>query len=196
MTETCDYCDEGLPKDADGWHLRVDPDDYEPTQRIPCAKPTVLVSESSRELVVPYTGELIALEDPEQCARVLYEIGELEAKIRALRHVLRGVMFEESVRVGSKTLHFPDGVTAKVITPTETSWDHSILAELLGAGLPGDRFEALVTPEQTFKVNGSIVKELEAANPIYAEIIERARTKIPKSPGVTLTKRPRVDYDR
>jgi len=154
------------------------------------------MSEPSRELVVPYTGELVAMEDPEQCARVLFEIGELEAKLRSLRYVLRDVMFEESVRVGSKTLHFPDGVTAKISTPTETSWDHSILAELLGAGLPGDRFEALVTPEQTFKVNGSVIKELEAANPIYAEIINRARTKIPKSPGVTLTKRPRVDYDR
>jgi hypothetical protein len=32
----CDYCDEGLPLDSEGWHLRVDPDDYEPTQRIPC----------------------------------------------------------------------------------------------------------------------------------------------------------------
>lgn len=154
------------------------------------------MSEPSRELVVPYTGELIAIEDPEQCARVLYEIGELEAKLRALRYVLRDVMFEESVRVGSKTLHFPDGVTAKISTPMETSWDYKILAELIEAGLPGDRFEALVTPEQTFKVNGSIVKELESANPVYAEIIDRARTKIPKSPGVSLTKRPRVDYDR
>lgn len=34
----CDYCDEGLPFDAEGWHLRVDPDDWEPTQRIPCAR--------------------------------------------------------------------------------------------------------------------------------------------------------------
>ncbi len=34
----CDYCDEGLPLDSDGWHLRVDPDGYEPTQRIPCQK--------------------------------------------------------------------------------------------------------------------------------------------------------------
>lgn len=33
---SCDYCDEGLPKDNEGWHLRVDPDGYEPTQRIPC----------------------------------------------------------------------------------------------------------------------------------------------------------------
>ena len=34
----CDYCDEGLPLDGEGWHLRVDPDDFEPTQRIPCEK--------------------------------------------------------------------------------------------------------------------------------------------------------------
>lgn len=34
----CDYCKEGLPFDAEGWHIRVDPDDWEPTQRIPCAK--------------------------------------------------------------------------------------------------------------------------------------------------------------
>jgi hypothetical protein len=146
------------------------------------------VTEPSKELVVPSTGELISIEDPEQCARVLFEISELEGKIKALRYVLRGVMFDESVRVGSKTLHFPDGVTAKISTPTEISWDYNILAELIEAGLPGDRFEALVTPEQSFKVNGSIAKELEGANPVYAEIIERARTKVPRSPGVTVTR--------
>ena len=32
----CDYCDEGLPKDSVGWHLRVDPEGVEGTQRIPC----------------------------------------------------------------------------------------------------------------------------------------------------------------
>ena len=32
----CDYCDEGLPRDAEGWHLRVDPEGVEGTQRIPC----------------------------------------------------------------------------------------------------------------------------------------------------------------
>lgn len=32
----CDYCAEGLPKDAEGWHLRVDPEGIEGTARIPC----------------------------------------------------------------------------------------------------------------------------------------------------------------
>lgn len=140
------------------------------------------------ELVLPTTGELISRGDPDACARALQEMNELEIKLKILKKALGEVMLEESVRLGSKTLHFAGGVTAKISTPSDISWDHSVLAELVDAGLPAERYEALVTPEVSFKVNQSIVKELEGANPVYAEILQRAKTRVPRSPGVSVTK--------
>jgi hypothetical protein len=37
ITRPCDYCDEGLPLDEHGWHLRIDPEGIEGTARIKCA---------------------------------------------------------------------------------------------------------------------------------------------------------------
>lgn len=141
---------------------------------------------ASTDLVFPLTGELIALGDPPQCAKALFEIAELEIQLREMKRALREVMLEESIRVGSKTLHFA-GITAKISSPADIQWDYDILLELLDAGLPGDRFEALVMTEITYKVDGSIARELSGANPAYAEIIERAKTRVPRSTSVSVT---------
>lgn len=140
------------------------------------------------ELVVfPTTGEVIALDDPGACARALYEIKELEGRIRDLKAVLRESVMEESIRVGGKTLHFEGGFTAKISTPNETRWDYSILLELIDAGLPEERFNELVMIEQTYKIDGSIVRQLQGANPAYAEIISRAKEVIPRTPSVSVS---------
>jgi hypothetical protein len=138
------------------------------------------------ELVIPMTGEVLSRDDPSGCARAYYEIKELETKLKLLRGALAEVIMEESIKQGSKTLHFEQGMTAKISTPMEIQWDHDILAELVEAGLPGDRFEALVRAEVTYKVNQAVIRELEGANPVYAEIIERARTRFPRTPSVTI----------
>lgn len=143
-------------------------------------------------MVFPTTGELIALDDPGQCARALYEIAELKWKIREMERRLREVMLEESIRIGSKTLHFPNGVTAKISTPAETQWDYHVLAELVQVGLPADRFEALVMAELTYKVNQSISRELSGANPVYAEIIDRAKTRVPRTPSVSVDRKAEI----
>lgn len=146
------------------------------------------MSEPSTELVVPLTGEIISLEDPDQCARIFAEIKELEGQLRSLRGALGAVLMEESTRQGTKTLHFKGGITAKISAPMETQWDQEILLELLDAGLPQERFDMLVTTEISYKVDNSIVRELEGANEIYAEIIGRARTRFPKTPSVSVVK--------
>lgn len=145
------------------------------------------MSETSMELVIPMTGEVLSRDDPSSCARAYYEIKELEAKLKMLRGALAEVIMEESVKQGSKTLHFEQGMTAKISTPMEIQWDHEVLAELLEAGLPGDRYEALVKEEVSYKVDGSVIRELEGANPVYAEIIGRARTRFPRTPSVSIT---------
>lgn len=141
---------------------------------------------ASQELVIPMTGEVLSRDDPAGCARAYYEIRELEEKLRRLRGALAEAIIEESVRQGTKTLHF-ENMTAKISTPMEIQWDTEVLGELLEAGLPGDRFEALVKVEVSYKIDGSIIRELEGANPVYAEIIDRARTRFPRTPGVSIS---------
>jgi len=145
------------------------------------------MSETSLELVIPTTGEIVSRDDPASCARAFVEIKALEEKLKMLRGALAEALMEESVRVGKKTLHFEHGLTAKIATPVETQWDLEILNELLEAGLPVERFEQLVTAEVTYKVDGSVIRELEGANEVYAEIIDRARTRFPRSPSVSVS---------
>ncbi len=134
---------------------------------------------ASTELVIPFSGEVVSRDDPAACARVWMEIKVLEDQLKDLRKLLGEAIIDESSRVGTKTLHF-EGLKATVVEPTEIQWDLEILAELLEAGLPSDRYEQLVKTDVSYKVDGSIVRQLEGSNPDYAAIIDRARTRFPK----------------
>ncbi len=138
------------------------------------------------ELIVPFTGEVVPLDDPAACARIFDEAKELERKCRELRGYLGDLLMEESRRQGSKTLHF-EGYQVKINTPNDISWDYETLLELQQAGLPEERFNDLVTTEYTIKVNGLVAKSIGSSNEVYKEILERAQTKIPKSPSVSIT---------
>lgn len=142
---------------------------------------------TGQELIIPTTGELVDLDDPAFCARALYELKELKARIRELEGYLKDSVLQESTRVGGKTLHFEGGFTAKISTPNEIRWDYTVLLELIDAGLPEERFNELVLIEQTYKVDGSIVRQLQGANPVYAEIIDRAKEVVPRTPSVTVS---------
>lgn len=139
--------------------------------------------------VIPTTGEVISLDDVAACVRALYEIKELKDRIRDLEGALKESVLAESVRVGGKTLHFGSeegvgGYVAKITTPNEIRWDYDVLLELVDAGLPEEQFAKLVLIEQTYKVNGSLVRQFSGANPVYAEILARAKEVIPKNPSV------------
>lgn len=153
---------------------------------------------TSTDLVVPTTGEVVRLEtvgealgslvtpeDPEQCAHVLSEIRQIEHHVRDLKAALRQALLDHSRTQGTKTLHFP-GMTVQVSTPTRLIWDYDVLLELREAGLPEARFDELVAMEITYKVSKSVANSIAASNPIYAEIIERANTNVPKEPNVTI----------
>lgn len=140
---------------------------------------------TSMELVVPLTGEVVSLDDPAHCAKVMREVRDIEGKLRELKSYLGEALLEESRRQGTKTLHFP-GLEVKINTPTEISWDYEVLSELQQAGLPEERFDDLVMTEVTYRVNGSVAKSISASNPVYDEIIQRAQTRIPKSPSVSV----------
>lgn len=144
------------------------------------------VTPMSTDLVVPFTGEVVSLEDPAHCAKVIAEIRELEQELRSLKAALGEALMEESRIQGTKTLRFP-GIEVKINTPTEIAWDQEILGELQAAGLPEERFNDLVMMEVTYKVRANVAKQLASSNPAYAEIIDRAQTRVPKGSSVSVT---------
>ena len=139
------------------------------------------------ELVVPFTGEIVDLDDPMTCARMLQEIREITDQLRDARAVLTDSLLRESERQGTKTLRF-GSIEARINTPMETVWDYGVLLELRDAGLPEERFDELVTTNVEYKVNGLIAKSIASSNQTYKEIIDRARSQHPRSPSVTVTK--------
>lgn len=137
-------------------------------------------------LVLPHSGEVVPLDDPLGCATALDEIRTLEARLREAKTALSRSIADEAARQGTKTLRLGDGVTAKVTVGREIVWDLDELQKLRDAGLPEERFDALVTTEVTYKVSAGEAKRIAGANPEYARIIERARDDVERAPTVSI----------
>lgn len=137
------------------------------------------------ELVVPYSGELVDLSNPPECLNLLKEIRELEQKLRLVKGALTDALVAESSRQGTKTLEL-NGIKAVISASDEIVWDVEVLQELLDLGLPEERLSELITTEVTYKVNASVARQLAGANSAYAEVIERAKSRIPKTPYVSI----------
>lgn len=150
------------------------------------------MSEPSTDLVVlPWSGELISPTDPEECARVLDEIKDVESRLKELKGMLKNSLLEHSAQQGAKTFHFP-GRDVTISTVSVTVWDHEALLELRDPdmeGTPGiseDRYNELVTMEISYKVDGRVARSIASSNPRYATIIEGAKTVVPREPTVTV----------
>jgi len=139
----------------------------------------------SEELVLPYSGQLVQFTEPDQCLQALAEIRELERKLRDAKSELTYYLTEEFKRQGTKTMHFGN-VTGELKGGTELAWDLEVLDELRALGLPEERFNQLVHAEVTYKVSQLEAKRIAAANPDYAEVIERARRVYPKAQYVSV----------
>jgi hypothetical protein len=125
------------------------------------------------QLVDVRTGELLPA-TPENAAELLVAAREMRQRILDLQKDCEAVLLDASRRLGTKTLHLGD-VTATVTGGSELAWDLEVLNELRAAGLPEQRYDELVVATVTYKVNAAVSKQLSAANPAYAEIIDRAR---------------------
>lgn len=127
-------------------------------------------------LVIPYSGEVISPDDAEACARKLHEIRELERRLRELKNELTFHLAQEFERQGLKTMDL-NGIKAELKGGSEIAWDIEILEELRGLGLPDERFNELVRTEVTYKVSAKEANRIAAANPRYAEVIDRAKQR-------------------
>lgn len=136
-------------------------------------------------LVIPSTGEVIDLDDPSACLRVLTDIRDLESRLREAKGALTDALAAEFSRQGTKTLEL-NGVKATIGADSEIVWDIEILGRLRDLGLPEERMDKLITAEITYRVNGGVAKQIAAANPLYADVIEQAKSRVPRTPYVSV----------
>jgi hypothetical protein len=136
------------------------------------------------EIIVPEnildvrTGELLPA-TPNNAVELLFAAREMRAKMMGLIKDCEAVLLDESRRQGTKTLHLPGG-TAEITGGHALEWDLGTLLDLLELGLPEERYNDLVVATTTYKVDARVAKQLEAANPAYAEVIGRARSTVEK----------------
>lgn len=138
------------------------------------------------ELVNPLTGEIVPTRDTVQVADVLMSLKQHKQDVESAIAVFTAPLLAESKRLGAKTLEL-GGLTAKVSADSEIQWDIEVLLELRDLGLPESRYNELVTEVVEFKVNGSVARQLAGASAEYAEVIDRARKRIPKRQYVTVS---------
>jgi hypothetical protein len=144
--------------------------------QIPATVPAV--TSVPGELVDIRTGELVPA-TPEKAVELLGVAREMRGRLLDLVKDCEAVILEASRRQGTKTLHFEDA-TATVTGGSDLDWDLDVLRELLAKGLPDARFNELVVATVTYKVDARVAKQLEAANPAYAAVIARARSRVEK----------------
>jgi hypothetical protein len=132
------------------------------------------------------TGELIDRTDIPAVAGYVEQLQDHRRKVSQLIREVGDILIEHGHQSGTKTIH----AGARKVTITggpEVEWDVERLNDLLEAGLPYDRFNELVTVEQTFKINANVAKSIAASNPKYAEIVESAKTMVPKPERVRIS---------
>ncbi len=130
-------------------------------------------------IINPVTAELVDLTKPENAARFIAEARALENRLRDARREAEWALVEESQRQGSKTLRFGQA-TVTISGGPETTYDVEVLAELLAAGLPEERYAEVVRMTVEYKPMVGELKRLATANPVYGEIIARAAVRVEK----------------
>jgi len=136
--------------------------------------------------IMPASGEVVNLEDEAECARALASIRNLETDLAAAKRLLSDALVARSRALGKKTLHTPAGkVTIKGGTET-TYHAEELETELRSLGMPEERIREIVVETVTYSVKAVEAKQAAAANPRYAEAVERSRQVREKTPYVTV----------
>jgi hypothetical protein len=139
------------------------------------------------EILDPTTGELINATDIPAVGDALSRARLLQSRLRNAIGIMTQAFVEESRRAGTKTLRC-DGATYELKGGHEVEWDVEVLLELHDLGLPESRYQQLVSPVVTWKVNAAEARSIAASNPDYAEVIGRAK-KIVEKPYYVSVKR-------
>lgn len=130
-------------------------------------------SEPSTELAVPVIGQVVNLEDANDCALALDAIRDLEYQLKQAKTDLTRALVHHSQQAGTKTLHL-DNATVVLSGGEATVYDaEEIYVGLIEAGMTPERAGEIVKETVTRKVDARQAKSAAAANPAYREVIER-----------------------
>ena len=146
---------------------------------------TDLEVRESEDILHPLTGELVRSDDLPAVAAAIDALRVYRNQINEAIHAFTAAAVAESRRLGTKTIT-AGALTLEISADSEVEWDLDVLARLRALGLPDDRYEALVRPTVTYKVDGRVARQLEGASDTYAEVIQRARIRIPKQQYVRI----------
>ena len=122
--------------------------------------------------VIPWTGEQLDISTVKGAKRGIEAVQEMRSQLSEFNNACRETLFAEAARRGELSWTDEDGEFVRVGGEgVVEEYDMKVLAELRSAGLPDDRWSALVSWKPD--VNGRVIGQLRR-NPVYEEIIERA----------------------
>lgn len=137
-------------------------------------------------IVVPFTGEVVALSRPAEVAGALDSVRDLKRQLDELRALLEGVLRLEAQRQGTKTLHLGQ-LDAVVSGGQRAEYDAELLTEgLRAAGLPEARLAEAVVQTVSYKVDQRVLRQLAGANRDYDAAIKAALTVVETPWRVTI----------
>lgn len=141
----------------------------------------------SEELVVPGIGELVSLDDENQCANALSALRDFEYQVREAKSILSAALAERGRVLGTQTLTLKDGRKATIKGSTETHYDAELIEQgLRELGMPEERIREIIVETVQYKVVAGEAKRAAAANEEYANVIEGAKTVIEKPAYITI----------
>lgn len=133
-------------------------------------------------LVLPGSGEVVAVDDAASVARAIQRVKELEGQVKDAKRTLTEVMIEHSMRMGTRTLRFDDAPAVKLTADSENLYDaEEIEIGLREAGMPEERIREIVVETTSYKVNVSNLKAAAGANPAYKAVMEANVRSVPKT---------------
>ena len=139
----------------------------------------------SEDLLNVETGELLPA-PVDNAATVIQAARTMRSRLHDVVAQATAWLAEESARQGTKTLHA--GATSVVLSggPTDEYDPLELMNYLRNAGLPEQRVDDAVTTIIDYKVNRSVLRQLAAANPEYADAIEQAKRTVEKPMRATI----------
>jgi hypothetical protein len=143
----------------------------------------------STELVLAHSGQLVNLDDLTQVASAYEEVSRIKQALTEADRLLRESFAHHARMNGTKTLYV-DGVgkfEVKGSERTEYPDPLSLAEALLAAGMPQEVVNEIVVETVSYKVDARRAARAAAANPEYAEIIERWRVVQERTPTISIT---------
>lgn len=140
---------------------------------------TEVVPAISTEVLNPITGELVDCTDLATAGVFLRQLRDMKLQLDDVIKHVEAVALTEMSQMGQGTVRAGGVELVRQGGPTK-EYDIEVLQELLDVGLPPARYEEAVKRTVTEKADAAVLKQLAAANPVYAEVIERATRVVEK----------------